>query len=149
MRRTAIEDMACAAGTLRRASRSVTRVYDAHLARVGLTTMQFSILRTLQRRGSLMPLANLADDLVFERTSLYRALQPLRRPGLVSVRAGADGRSKDVILTARGARRIKQAMPCWIAAQRAVLGRFGASEWPELMTRIRHLTSAARAAQLE
>src|SRR5439155_21660866 len=96
-----IEHTACAAGTLRQASRSMTRLYDAHLERARLTTAQFSILRTLQRRGGQMPLARLAADLIFERTSLYRALAPLRRGGLISVRGGRDGRTKDVQLTAR------------------------------------------------
>src|SRR6185437_15078798 len=41
----------CAAGTLRRATRSVARIYDAHLARAGLTTTQFSLLVPLEREG--------------------------------------------------------------------------------------------------
>src|SRR5256885_772968 len=82
----------CAAGTLRRASRSLTRLYDLHLAAVGLTTTQLSILRTIQRHGGPMPLAQLAVDLVFERTSLYRALSPLRRGRLVIVKTGTDRR---------------------------------------------------------
>src|SRR5262249_60891824 len=62
------DETACAAGTLRRASRSLTRLYDAHLARAGLTTTQFSILRTVQRCGGRMPLTGLAAEPLFERT---------------------------------------------------------------------------------
>jgi DNA-binding MarR family transcriptional regulator len=141
--RRTIEGTACAAGTLRRAARSLTRLFDAHLARAGLTTTQFSILRTLQRRHGRMPLAEMAADLVFERTSLYRALGPLRRAGLVSVRRGADRRVKEVELTARAHRSIAEAMPHWAAAQRAVLDRFGRGSWPELAARLNRLTAVA------
>jgi len=141
----AIEDTACAAGVVRRASRSLTRLYDEHLAQAGVTTTQFSILRTLQRNGGSMPLSDLAADLVFERTSLYRALSPLRRSGLVTIRSAADRRAHDVALTARATRRIDQALPHWAAAQRMVLDRFGADAWSKLAVRLGHLTTIARA----
>jgi DNA-binding MarR family transcriptional regulator len=144
-------DWPCAAGTLRRASRSLARLYDAHLGSAGLTTTQFSILRTLQRRGGKMSLSTLATDLVFERTSLYRALVPLRRQGLVSIRDGADRvdrRAKDVAVTPKGKRRTAAAVPCWIAAQRAVLDRFGAEAWGHLATDLQHLTALARRADV-
>jgi DNA-binding MarR family transcriptional regulator len=118
-------------------------VYDAHLARAGLTTTQFSILRTLQRRHGRMPLAEMAADLVFERTSLYRALAPMRRAGLVSVRRGTDRRVKEVELTTQARRSIAEALPHWAAAQRAVLDRFGRGSWPELVTELTRLTTVA------
>jgi len=130
---------------VRRASRSLTRLYDEHLAQAGVTTTQFSILRTLQRNGGSMPLSDLAADLVFERTSLYRALSPLRRSGLVTIRSAADRRAHDVALTARATRRIDQALPHWAAAQRMVLDRFGADAWSKLAVRLGHLTTIARA----
>jgi DNA-binding MarR family transcriptional regulator len=139
------DQMACAAGTLRRASRSVTRLFDTHLARAGLTTMQFSLLRTVERYGGRLPLAHLAEELVFERTSLYRALTPLRRAGLIDVRSAADRRAKDVVLTARARTRIEAALPHWAEAQRAVIGPFGAHAWPELASTLAHLTTVARA----
>jgi DNA-binding MarR family transcriptional regulator len=139
-----LEHLPCAAGTLRRASRSLARLYDAHLASSGLTTTQFSILRSVQRQGGRVPLAELADDLVFERTSLYRALAPLRRDGLISISAGTDRRTKDVVLTTRAGRRIAAAMPHWREAQRAVLERFGVGAWHDLSGDLRQLTALAR-----
>jgi DNA-binding MarR family transcriptional regulator len=134
---------ACAAGTLRRAARSLTRLYDAHLSPAGLTTTQFSILRTLQRHGGSMPLSTLAEDLVFERTSLYRVLAPLRNAGFVTVRPAADRRAKNVVLTPRAHRRIASAMPYWTAAQRIVLRGFGPTGWPDLAGRLEQLTAMA------
>ncbi len=144
-----LEQLPCAAGTLRRASRSLARLYDAHLVRSGLTTTQFSILRSVQRHGGRVPLAELADDLVFERTSLYRALAPLRRAGLISIGTGNDRRTKDVVLTRRAALRIAAAMPHWREAQRAVLERFGVAAWHELSADLRHITALARTARAE
>ena len=144
-----LDDLPCAAGTLRRASRSLARLYDAHLTRAGLTTTQFSILRTLQRRGGTAPLAELADELVFERTSLYRALAPLRRARLLSVGSGTDRRARVVAITARASRRIAAAMPHWRAAQRAVLGPLGIPAWGGLSSDLRQLTDLARAAHAE
>ena len=88
----------CAAGTLRRATRSISRLYDGRLAEVGLTTTQLSILRSLDRAEGPVPLSELAEEQVFERTSLYRALEPLRRQKLVVLSAGR-GRAKAVALT--------------------------------------------------
>jgi DNA-binding MarR family transcriptional regulator len=136
----------CAAGTLRRASRSLARLYDSHLAHAGLTTTQFSILRTLQRHGGRAPLAGLADELVFERTSLYRALAPLGRAKLIAFHAGADKRSRHVVLTAKGTRVIAAALPRWAAAQRAVVNEFGAGAWHDLAGKLVDMTAIARAA---
>jgi len=141
------DETACAAGTLRRASRSLTRLYDAHLARAGLTTTQFSILRTVQRCGGRMPLTGLAAELVFERTSLYRALAPLGRAGLLSLRPGTDRRAREVTLTRRADRSIARAMPHWEAAQRAVLTRLGHGAWSDLAARLGQLTAIARSAR--
>lgn len=143
-RLAALEASACAAGLVRRTSRSLTRLYDDHLARAGFTTTQFSILRTLQRHGGRMSLSSLAIDLVFERTSLYRALSPMRRAGLVTVRAGADRRAHDVALTARARRRIDEATPHWAAAQQMVLRQFGAAAWSRLAEQLGELTAIAR-----
>ena len=138
--------MPCVAGTMRRASRSLARLYDVHLGKAGLTTTQFSILRTVQRRGGRASLGALVEDLVMERTSLFRALAQLQRARLVDVRAGADRRSKDFCLTARAATRIASAMPHWLEAQRIVLEELGPGEWRDLAQRLRPLTERARAA---
>ncbi len=143
----AIAQTACAAGVVRRASRSLTRLYDDHLARAGVTTTQFSILRTLQRSGGRMSLADLAHDLVSERTSVYRALSPLRRAGFVIVRTGTDRRTHDLALTARGQRCIDEALPHWAAAQQMVLDEFGGAAWSTLAEKLRALTAIARSAR--
>jgi DNA-binding MarR family transcriptional regulator len=138
----------CAAGTLRRATRSIARVYDGRLASAGLTTTQFSILRALQRHGTPVPLSDLAEELVFERTSLYRALEPMRRQGLVALSPGL-GRAKQAALTPGGIRRIARATPHWTKAQEAFVARFGRSEWSRLASQLVEIVGIARAMPLE
>jgi DNA-binding MarR family transcriptional regulator len=134
----------CAAGTLRRASRSIARLYDGHLARAGLTTTQFSLLTQLEGHGQPVPLSQLAEEQVFERTSLYRALAPLEREGLVRVTAGR-GRTKQAALTARGVRRVARARQHWQSAQDAFLAQFGRSAWNTLAAQLGDIIETARA----
>jgi DNA-binding MarR family transcriptional regulator len=133
----------CAAGTLRRASRSIARVYDGRLDRIGLTTTQFSILRNLDGQDAPVALAALADELVFERTSLHRALEPLRRDGLIAYSNG-PGRAKRVAITPRGIRKVAQATPHWMAAQEEFVSRFGRAAWNGLAAQLVEIVSVAR-----
>ena len=133
----------CAAGTLRRATRSVARLYDGHLARAGLTTTQFSLLASLEGRGVPMALTDLAEQQVLERTLLYRALEPLQRDGLIEFSPGR-GRSKQASLTPRGARRVAEARPHWQEAQDAFLQEFGRSAWSGLAKQLKSIVDAAR-----
>ena len=134
----------CAAGTLRRATRSIARLYDRRLAEVGLTTTQLSILRSLDREKGSVPLSVLADEQVLERTSLYRALEPLRRQKLIIISAGR-GRGKSVTLTRLGAKRVVAAGPYWKDAQAAFLAQFGGSAWTDLAVRLVGVVDAAKA----
>ena len=134
----------CAAGTLRRATRSVSRLYDSRLAQAGLTTTQFSILQSLKRYGQPMPLTQLAEEQVFERTSLYRALNPLSRDGLVKLSGEHGRRAKAVALTARGHLRIARALPHWQAAQDEFLAHFGQSAWSTLSAQLVAIVDVAR-----
>lgn len=133
----------CAAGTLRRATRSVARLYDAHLARAGLTTTQFSLLVSLEGRDAPMPLTELAAEQVFERTSLYRALEPLEREGLIKFTAGR-ARTKLAELTPRGARRVAEARPHWQQAQDVFLEQIGRSAWNGLAKQLSGIVDAVR-----
>ena len=141
---TATAASKCAAGTLRRATRSIARVYDARLAGAGLTSTQFSLLRAIARRDGPVRLTELAEELVFERTSLYRNLDPLARDGLVVVTSAAP-RAKQVALTAKGIRRLEEALPLWAAAQEEFVERLGRAAWNDLAGRLVEIVDIARA----
>lgn len=132
----------CVCTTLRKAGRAVSRLYDEALEGAGLTTPQFAILRTINRAGT-MPLSRLADALVMERTSLYRALGPLQREGWVAIESGENGRAKRVSLTDAGRAVIAGAAAQWEAVQTTLVERLGADNWAALEGLLRDVTVKA------
>ncbi len=132
----------CACSALRMTSRAVSRHYEACLAPSGTTATQYSILRHLEREGP-SPLRPLADALELERTSLYRAIAPLERDGLVELRSDpGDGRVKIAHLTRKGAARIQEVLPLWRQAQTAFLTAVGEGAWSEVSARLDDLRAS-------
>jgi DNA-binding MarR family transcriptional regulator len=132
----------CNCLALRQAARHVTQFYDQFLASAGLRTTQFSILAKLQRLGP-MTISALAADLVMDRTTLGRNLQPLEREGLVAVVKGrTDRRSREIHLTDTGAERLRAAVEGWVKAQARFEAVFGEQRSSELRTLL-HAVSAS------
>jgi DNA-binding MarR family transcriptional regulator len=114
-RRPAFDECNCFA--LRQAARHVTQIYERHLGGVGLTAAQFTILAKLARKPNL-PIADLAESMVMERTTLVRAMKPLQRDGLVTAEAADhDGRTFLFSLTRKGQSTFDEASVAWSAAQ--------------------------------
>lgn len=132
----------CACTILRKASRAVTRVYDEHLAGHGMTVTQFSILRNLARAAAL-PLSELAEKLVMDRTSLYRTIAPVERNGWVAITNGT-GRAKLAQLTDAGRAAMAAAEPDWEATQTQILGGIAPAEWQALQATLGRLIEATR-----
>lgn len=118
---------ACNCLAIRQAARQITQLYDRHMVATGLTTSQYSILAKLSRLGPLSINA-LAAQMVMDRTTTGRAIQPLERDKLVAVEAGSDARTKLVRLTPAGAKRFKAAVAHWRAAQQDFERSYGADE---------------------
>jgi DNA-binding MarR family transcriptional regulator len=110
---------ACACGRLRRASRALTQLYDDAMIPSGLRVTQFSLLRTLARRGRSR-ITDLAAATLIDRTALSRNLDPLVERGLVEIVHGDDARTREVALTRAGRSAIEAALPHWRRAQAAV-----------------------------
>lgn len=109
--------LGCSCFRLRRLTRAMSRVYDQHMAAVGLKTTQYSVLANVARSAS--PVAELAERLGMERTTLTRNLKPLMDAGWVALRPGADSRQRIVTITGAGQEKLAQAYPVWCGAQRA------------------------------
>lgn len=118
---------ACACSKIRRASRALTRIYDAALAEAGLTTSQFAILRTLERLGPSSVTA-LAHATGHERSAMTRNLRLLEEHGLVGIGAGADQRCRAVAITAAGTAAIARAEPAWRSVQAQIEQGLGAED---------------------
>lgn len=131
----------CNCQAVRAAARHVTQHYDRWLAPVGLRTSQFSILAKLKRHGS-MTISGLAEEMVMDRTTLGRNIQPLERDGLIRVEAIADDRrAKELRLTHVGEKRLEAARKAWSKAQAEFEGAFGAARAAELRSLLRAVTA--------
>ena len=97
----------------------------------GLTITQFSIVRALSRNGPTR-LTELAQELVMERTSLYRTVRPLEEMGAVKINDAKRGRIKIAVLTSRGAKMMHGAEPYWERAQSFFVSEIGERDWKVL-----------------
>ena len=122
----------CNCMALRQAARHVTQFYDHHLMSTGVRTSQFSILAKLEGLGPITINA-LAEDMVMDRTTLGRNIEPLARDGLIAVTKGrVDRRSKELRLTDAGAARLQAASKAWAEAQTRFETSFGGKRASEL-----------------
>ncbi|BDU19495.1 MarR family winged helix-turn-helix transcriptional regulator [Dyella sp. GSA-30] len=123
----------------RQAARYLTRLYERHLAPVELTSTQFTILLLLDEEPGI-PMRELSEAMVMDRTSLVRALKPIQRDGLIEIAASPkDARQNVMSLTAAGRQRLEQALPLWQQAQHEFEGEFGlepAEETRKLLLKI-------------
>lgn len=117
----------CICGRLRRASRTLTRVYDEALAPIGLTITQFSVMRTLSRLER-PTLAELADHTAHEKSALWRLLQPLAKKGWVVAASEKGERGQRLSVTPAGLETLNDAYPLWRAAQDRVSEALGPRE---------------------
>lgn len=111
---------------VRQAARYVSQLYDRHLASIGLRTAQFTLMSRLERLGRATTMVELAGVLVMDRTTLVRAIKPLRRDGLLVGRYLEEGRKTlQLDLTGAGREKLQAARKCWYAAQQEFEQRFG------------------------
>lgn len=117
---------------LRKASRRVSRIYDHSLEPFGLTVTQFGVLSYLDKLDGVS-IGSLADKLAMDPTTLTRNIKPLERQGFVVLAADPeDGRSRRLHLAAAGRKRLKDARPAWVRAQRHVDKMLGDIDAPDL-----------------
>ncbi|MFW0755389.1 MarR family winged helix-turn-helix transcriptional regulator [Pseudomonas sp. H11T01] len=108
----------CNCSAIRKASRQISRFYDAHLEPSGLRITQFLTLAALDELGSAA-INTLAERLDIERTAMGKMTGFLERGGLISVSPSpSDGRSRLVALTEEGRNLFERAAPLWEEAQR-------------------------------
>lgn len=105
----------CLAG--RRSARFLTRLYETHLAPLGITSSQFSILSLLEYYPGIT-VVELAGRMEMERTTLLRTVKPLKDQGLVVEGSEKQGRAVLLYLSEAGLKMLVDARPCWEAAQR-------------------------------
>jgi DNA-binding MarR family transcriptional regulator len=126
----------CNCNAMRKASRQITRLYDAHLEPVGLRITQFLILAALAEAESATVIA-LAERLDVERTAMGKMVGFLERDGFVSMKPSpTDGRYRVIELTLEGRLLHERASPFWLAAQQEFANLNGAANVASLRTEL-------------
>ena len=133
----------CVCGSLRKAARAVTQVYDEVLRPTGLRVTQFGILGTTMAMEPVT-LTRLAGATVTDRTTLTRNLKLLEKQGLIRVNSGNDRRERKVTLTDRGREAVLKAYPLWQKAQRDVVKLLGEERWKVLQQELSAVVSLTR-----
>ena len=141
----ALPVMPCACGSVRRAARATTQLYDRALRPSGLNTAQFTLLQTLEQAGPLTQ-GRLGDVLALDSTTLSRTLRPLEARRWVRSERGEDRRERSISLTMPGRAQLERARPAWERAQRRLKSRIGAERWDDLLRELATLAGVAREA---
>ncbi len=125
---------------LQRAARQVARRFDEAFRTIGLTSGQFSLLMSLNRRQP-PGIGEVARLLAMDRTTLTANLKPLERRGLVAAALDpADRRIRRLQLTAAGRERLAAAVPLWRQTQAVIEGHLGSSDADRLRADLKSLS---------
>ena len=107
-----------------------------------ITASQFSLLNAAALAGGL-PISEVADLLVMDRTTLSRSLKPLVEEGYIEMIEGHDKRSKSVALTKKGTAVLLKSIPIWEKLQEETISRLGKNNWKDLMDKLRATVAIA------
>jgi DNA-binding MarR family transcriptional regulator len=117
----------CLCFHVQRAARALARRFDAVFRSLELTHGQFSLMNALNGLGPAT-MAEIAEVLAVDRTTLTANLKPLERRGLVTLAVDpSDRRCKRVALCARGRELLGEAIPLWRRAHAEIDRELGGS----------------------
>ena len=108
----------CACANLRRAARSITRLYNHELRAEKIEITQFTLLMALDRTGDISQ-GKLGRLLALDSTTLTRMLKPLKKQGWIQGREGDDRRVRIIRLTPAGRAKLQHGLPHWKRASEA------------------------------
>ena len=131
----------CTCANLRRAARSVTRLYNGELKNDGIEITQFTLIMALNQTGEI-PQGELGKLLALDSTSLTRMLDLLKKRGWVQAKEGEDRRMRLFSLTTAGRSKFRQALPHWQRAQDRVLATIGEKAMAQLSRSLMDVTRA-------
>jgi DNA-binding MarR family transcriptional regulator len=137
--RVAIANTVCHWGTMRRATRRLTQLYDDALAYHGLKITQRSILQRIADVGA-PSVSELADSLALDRSAMTRNLAPLERAGWIKALMNPkDRRSRHLTLTAAGQGKLNESVNAWRVAHKSfehIFGKAAAAQLRDQLTRV-------------
>ncbi|MDR1979193.1 MAG: MarR family winged helix-turn-helix transcriptional regulator [Synergistaceae bacterium] len=128
----------CYCTALRKATRTVSRMYNKALEPSGLLSTQYALLNHLNRLGPVS-MNELAESLRLERTTLVRNLNPLLEQEFVGTESIQGTKAHRVFLTPLGKNALEGARPCWLKAQRTLRGYLSEEEESILLQALQKL----------
>ena len=115
----------CYCTAVRQLTRRVTAIYDKALAPLGIGAAQFSIMRTLERAGSITA-TELGQLIDLDRSTVSRNIRVLEREKIVRVEpSDMDHRGMAIALTSKGTRLLAEGACLWNQAQENLRTRIG------------------------
>lgn len=111
----------CLSSNLRRTERLVTRHYDAHLAKSGISAVQLPILGIVAVAGE-PTFRLLSDELALDRSTLSRNLSVLERNGILTIGPSSGPKPGKIALTAKGRSKLSRAHALWRDAEELSAG---------------------------
>ena len=131
----------CICTRLRRATREVSKRYDAALAAAGMNVAQFSLLRAIERAGETS-IGELAQETQLDASTLGRNVRVLERAGFIILGPGADKRTRLIRLAPFGHARLAEAARLWRDAQQDMERKLGSDGRNELFAMLDLLEAA-------
>lgn len=128
----------CYCITLRRAAQTISDLYDAHMAAIGITVNQYSLLSKLGH-FPYCSVSELAEHAGLERTTVVRALKPLTEKGFVVDCSEEGKRKRKLCLTEEGKETVKKGRAIWKQEQEEIerrLGKDGVEKLQELLEKL-------------
>ncbi len=126
---------------LRRASRTLTQLYEDALRPLGLRATQFTILQALSLAGEVTQ-GLLGHILAMDSTTLTRTLDIMERRGWIAKRRGKDRREWHIRLSRRGQAQLERSLPAWRSVQHRVHTQLGNEVWETLFNLSNRVTRA-------
>jgi DNA-binding MarR family transcriptional regulator len=126
--------------SIRRASRTLSQIYDEALRPLGLRATQFTVLQALSVAGEVLQ-GDLGRMLAMDSTTLTRTLEILGRHGWIEKRTGEDLRERRVRLSQAGQLQFENAVPLWEKAQADLRRKLGDGQWNTLLRFTNEITN--------
>lgn len=109
----------CTNYKIRQLMRQVSQHYDAEIGKAGLKGTQYALMGHVRLLEPIRP-SDLAQAMRLDASTLTRNLKPLVEGGWLRIEAGADGRSRSIIITEAGRAKYAEAQRYWKAAQERI-----------------------------
>lgn len=133
----------CACYRARSMARAITGLYDGILDDSGLRATQLAILAAIRSRGAAS-MQVLAAELGVDPSTMTRTLAPMEQGGFVASEPGEDRRVRELVLTAKGHRKLAEAGKLWSKAQQRLREKIGSERFERLLDDMDAVLAALR-----